>query len=45
MAFYYNDEFKDTIAGSGLSLSKTFKQNLRDGKGITNVISGEDKIN
>lgn len=45
MAFYYNEEFKDTIAGSGLSLSKTFKQNLRDGKGMTNVISGEDKIN
>lgn len=45
MAFYYNQEFKNTIAGSGLSLSKTFKQNFRDGKGITNVISGEDKIN
>lgn len=45
MAFYYNNEFKDTIAGKGLSLNNTFTVNYRDGKGITNVISGEEKIN
>lgn len=41
----YNNEFKDTIAGRGLSLNNTFTVNYRDGKGITNVISGEEKIN
>lgn len=45
MAFLYNQEFKDKIAGSGLSFSKMFDINYHNGKGVTRSISGEEKIN
>lgn len=45
MAYYYNNEFKSTIAGSGLSLDSPFYVDNRDGKGKVNSISGDSKIN
>lgn len=45
MAYYYNLDFKEKVAGSGMSLNNTFVYDNRSGKYKNNVISGEEKIN
>lgn len=44
MAFYYNQDFMDSLSGKGLSVDEMFVEDVRDGLGKTHVISGLERI-
>lgn len=45
MAYYYNQQFLEECIGKGIPNENIWKTDLRDGKGKTEVYSGESKIN
>ena len=45
MAFYYNQDFLESLSGKGIPVDNIFRSDLRDGLGKTQVVAGFDKIN
>ena len=45
MAFYYNQDFLESLSGKGIPVDNIFRSDLRDGLGKTHVVAGFDKIN
>lgn len=45
MAYYYNQDFLESLSGKGMPLDNIFTEDVKDGLGKTRISTGFDRIN